>query len=62
VNNQSLQKAMRMCVFESLAALHRTKNKSVAQKIEGPFAVLRPTQEFFSDMETSPLPLKGCKT
>jgi hypothetical protein len=25
------------------------------------FTVLRPTQEFFTYMETSPLPLKGCK-
>jgi hypothetical protein len=26
------------------------------------FIVLRPAEEFFTDMETSPLPLKGCKT
>jgi hypothetical protein len=25
------------------------------------FTVLRPAQEFFTYMETSPLPVKGCK-
>ena len=25
------------------------------------FGVYRPTREFFTDMETSPLPVKGCK-
>jgi hypothetical protein len=26
------------------------------------FTVLRPAEEFFTYMETSPLPVKGCKT
>jgi hypothetical protein len=29
--------------------------------IDGLFTVLRPAQEFFTYMKTSPLPMKGCK-
>jgi hypothetical protein len=41
---------------------------SLSQDNEGKYAalvplitVLRPSQEFFTYMETSPLPVKGCK-
>ena len=35
--------------------------RQVAAKIDWLFVVLRPAQEFFTYMETSPLPVKGCK-
>jgi hypothetical protein len=36
-------------------------NEYYATYIDWLFAVLRPAQEFFTYMETSPLPVKGCK-
>jgi hypothetical protein len=74
----SLQRAMRMCEFKSLTALHRTKNVSMVHqytaRLNDYFLFHVPLVDFFrvtqnvarnnffsSDIETSPLSMKGCK-
>jgi hypothetical protein len=37
------------------------ENEEYKEYIDWLFTVLNPTQEFFTYMETSPLPMKGCK-
>jgi hypothetical protein len=50
--------------------MHCIAHVRLVAKIDTPFPdkwlidwlfVLRPNQEYFTDMETSPLPVKGCK-
>jgi hypothetical protein len=47
--------------FEIVLTTFREGKKFIPKKIDWLFIVLRPAQEFFTDMETSPLLVKGCK-
>jgi hypothetical protein len=40
---------------------HTSQNTQASKNIDWLFIVLRPAQEYFTYMETSPLPVKGCK-
>jgi hypothetical protein len=57
--HDSHSKASHFAIFAVLTEL--TCDTNLGWLLDWLFTVLRPAQEFFTYMETSPLPVKGCK-